>query len=163
MGPVLAGWHDMNRSLLGRVLAGMVVLAAAAMGDQVKRFPPEFMSKLQDAKQIYVATERKDGTRSTVVPVWFGVIDDAIWFATLPDNHKARRVKRGSPMFVSVAGKDGPFIKTKADIVKDGAVAERLGEIYARKYWIAWLGLFRPSREKVESGKNLLIRLTPLS
>lgn len=153
----------MTRSLLGNVLVGMVVLAAAAVGDQVKSFPPEFMSKLKDAKQIYVATQRKDGTRSTVVPVWFGVIDDAIWFATLPDNHKARRVKRGSPMFVSVEGEDGPFIKTKADIVKDGAVAEHLGEIYARKYWIAWFGLFRPSREKVESGKNLLIRLTPLS
>ena len=24
-------------------------------------------------------------------------------------------------------------------------MAERLGEIYAQKYWIAWLGFFRPS------------------
>jgi hypothetical protein len=41
-------------------------------------------------------------------------------------------------------------------------MAERLGKIYSRKYWIAWLGMFRPSREKIESGKNLLICLTPL-
>jgi general stress protein 26 len=151
----------MKCTLLKTLLIGMVVLMGTAMADEMKRFPPEFMNKLSHSKQIYVATERKNGTRSTAAPVWFGVIDDAIWFATLPDNHKAKRVKRGSPMYISVEGKDGPFIKAKAEIVQDGAMAQRLGEIYSRKYWIAWLGLFRPSRAKIESGKNLLIRLTP--
>jgi len=153
----------MNCPLPKALLIGMVVLAATAMADEAKSFPPEFMAKLNESKQIYVATLRKDGKRSTVVPVWFGIVDGAIWFATLPKSYKAKRVRHGSPMFVSVQGKDGPFIQTKADIVKDGAIAERLGEIYTRKYWIAWLGMFRPSREKIESGKNLLIRLTPLS
>jgi general stress protein 26 len=152
----------MKRSLLQTLLIGMVVLTGTAMADEMKSFSPEFMSKLNQSKQIYVATERKNGARSTAVPVWFGVIDNAIWFATLPDNHKAKRVKRGSPMYISVEGKDGPFIKAKAEIVQDGAMAERLGEIYARKYWIAWLGMFRPSRKKIETGKNLLLRLTPL-
>jgi general stress protein 26 len=148
--------------LLKTLLLGMVVLAGTAMADETRSFPPEFMNQLNHSKQIYVATERKNGTRSTVVPVWFGVIDNAIWFATLPNNYKAKRVKRGSPMYISVEGKDGPFLKAKAEIVRDGAMAERLGKIYSRKYWIAWLGMFRPSREKIESGKNLLIRLTPL-
>lgn len=140
---------------------GIVVLAGTAMADPTTRFPPEFVGQLQHSKEIYVATLRKDGRRSTVVPVWFGILDDAILFASLPDNHKAKRVKRGSPIFVSVQGKDGPFIKTKAEIVKDGAVAERLGQIYSQKYWIAWVGMFRPSRAKIETGKNVLIRLTP--
>ncbi len=153
---------SMKRPLLQTLLIGMVVLTGTAMAEEMKSFPPEFMSKLNQSKQIYVATERKNGARSTAVPVWFGVIDNAIWFATLPDNHKAKRVKRGSPMYISVEGKDGPFIKAKAEIVQDGAMAERLGKIYARKYWIAWLGMFRPSREKIETGKNLLLRLTPL-
>lgn len=131
------------------------------MADPTTHFPSEFMSQLQHSKEIYVATLRKDGRRSTVVPVWFGILDDAIFFASLPDNHKAKRVKRGSPIFVSVQGKDGPFIKTKAEIVKDAAVAERLGQIYSQKYWIAWVGMFRPSRAKIETGKNVLIRLTP--
>jgi general stress protein 26 len=148
--------------LLETLLLGMVLLAGAAMADETRSFPPEFMNKLNHSKQIYVATERKNGARSTAVPVWFGVIDNAIWFATLPNNYKARRVKRGSPMYISVEGKDGPFIKAKAEIVRDGAMAERLGKMYSRKYWIAWLGMFRPNREKIESGKNLLIRLTPL-
>ena len=76
-------------------------------------FPPEFVAQLQGADEIYVATVRKDGTRSSVVPVWFGWMDDAIWFTTSPTSHKANRIARGSPLFVSAAGKDGPFVKTR--------------------------------------------------
>jgi general stress protein 26 len=124
-------------------------------------FPPELVARLQQAKEIYVATQRKNGTRSKVVPVWFGFADNAIWFTTDPKSYKGRRIRHGSPIFASVEGKDGPFIKTKADIVNDAAMAERLGELYSKKYWIAWLGFFRPSRARVESGKVVLVRLTP--
>jgi hypothetical protein len=123
--------------------------------------PPEFVAQLERVKEIYVATERKNGTRSDVVPVWFGYMDGALWFTTAPGSAKGRRVKRGSPMYVSAQGKDGPFIKTKAEIIKDGALADRLGELYAQKYWIAWVGFFRPSRARNESGKTVLLRLTP--
>lgn len=124
-------------------------------------FAPDFVARLKRCKEIYVATERKDGSRSKAVPVWFGLMDDAVWFTTGPQSHKARRVRRGSPLFVSVEGKDGPFIRTQATVVKDGSLAERLGEIYNDKYWIAWLGFFRPSRARNDSGKTVLLRLTP--
>ena len=125
-------------------------------------FPPEFVAQLQNASEINVATVRKDGTRSSVVPVWFGWMDDAIWFTTSPTSYKAKRIKHGSPLFVSAVGKDGPFIKTKAEIIRDGAVADRLGEVYKDKYWIAWAGFFRPSASRNESGKTILLRLTPM-
>ena len=124
-------------------------------------FPPDFVARLKQCKEIYVATLRKDGNRSNAVPVWFGFMDDAIWFTTGPQSHKARRVRRGSPLLVSVDGKGGPFVQTIATIVKDGALAERLGELYNEKYWIAWLGFFRPSRARNDSGKTVLLRLTP--
>jgi hypothetical protein len=124
-------------------------------------FPPEFVAQLGRVKEIYVATERKSGSRSKPVPVWFGYMDNALWFTTAPDSHKGKRVKRGSPMYVSAQGPDGPYLKTHAEIVKDGALAERLGEIYSEKYWIAWMGFFRPSRARNESGKTVLLRLTP--
>ena len=124
-------------------------------------FPPDFVARLKQCKEIYVATLRKDGNRSNAVPVWFGFMDDAIWFTTGPQSHKARRVRRGSPLLVSVDGKDGPFVQTTATIVKDGALAERLGDLYNEKYWIAWLGFFRPSRARNDSGKTVLLRLTP--
>ena len=135
-----------------------------AMADEViKGFPADFAAHLARAKEIYVATQRKDGSRSDVVPVWFGLMDNAIWFTTSPDSHKAKRVMHGSPLFVSVEGKDGPFVTVKAEVIKDGALADRLGEIYKEKYWIAWLGFFRPSRARNESGKTVLLRLTPAS
>ena len=140
----------------------IILAASTAMSEELVRgFPPDFAARLATAKEIYVATQRKDGTRSTVVPVWFGMMDNAIWFTTGPGSHKARRVMRGSPVFVSVEGKHGPFIKTKAEIVKDGALADRLGDVYRQKYWIAWLGFFRPSRARNESGQTILLRLTP--
>jgi hypothetical protein len=153
-----------SRMVLQGVLAigTFVAWAGVIMAEPpAASFPPDFVARLQQAKEIYAATQRKDGSRSEVVPVWFGFVDNAIWFTTDPKSHKGRRLKHGSPMFVSTQGKDGPFIKTKADIVNDPAMAERLGELYSKKYWIAWLGFFRPSRARVESGKVVLVRLTP--
>jgi general stress protein 26 len=136
-------------------------VAPTAMTEQAASFPPEFVKQLEGAKEIYVATERKDGARSKPVPVWFGYMDNAVWFTTGPESHKGKRVKRGSPMYISAQGANGPFIKTKAEVIKDGAVAEQLGEIYSQKYWIAWVGFFRPSRARNESGKTILLKLTP--
>lgn len=136
-------------------------VAPSAMAEQPRGFPPEFVAQLESAKQIYVATERKDGSRSKAVPVWFGYMDNAVWFTTGPESHKGKRVKRGSPIYVSAQGENGPFIKAKAEVIKDGAIADRLGELYSKKYWIAWFGFFRPSRARNESGKTILLRLTP--
>jgi general stress protein 26 len=149
------------RKLLLLAVVAMLALAGVAMGDAAVSFHPEFVNQLQHTKQIYVATLRKDGKPGAVVPVWFAVLDNSIWFATRSDSHKAVRVRRGSPMLVSVQGADGPFITVRAEIVEDGAVADRLGEMYAQKYWMAWLEMFRPSHGKLGTGKDVLIHLTP--
>ena len=146
---------------IGVVIMVLLILSGAMADQPASRFPADFVAQLNQSKGIYVATQRKNGTRSAAVPVWFGYMDDAVWFTTGPESHKGRRVQKGSPMWVSVQGKDGPFIKTKAEVIKDGAVADRLGEMYSKKYWIAWLGFFRPSRARNESGKTILLRLTP--
>ncbi len=152
-------WPNPPRSLLS--LLTVILLSGLAMADQSPSFPDSFLRQLQESKQIYVATQRKDGARSIASPVWFGIIDNQIWFATKVGSHKAARVKRGSPLFVSVTGKDGPFVKARAEVVTDGALADRLGQIYAQKYWMAWIGLHRPSRQKIESGEDVLIHLMP--
>jgi hypothetical protein len=142
-------------------LAVLLHFPGAAMADQAPAgFPPDFVAQLDQHKEIYVATVRKDGTRSKAVPVWFGYMDNALWFTTSPGSHKGRRVKNGSPMFVSLQGESGPFLNTKAEVIKDGTLADRLGEVYSKKYWIAWAGFFRPSRARNESGKTILLRLT---
>ena len=32
---------------------------------------------------------------------------------------------------------------------------------YDRKYWIAWLGFFRPNPERVREGKTVIVRVLP--
>lgn len=151
-------------------LAGMVLLCAALSSalprtvraeETVPGLDQETMAALRDGSYIYVGTLRKDGSRSTVVPVWFALMDNAIWFTTSPTSHKAKRIKRGSPLFMSTQGEQGPFITMKPEIIQDGEKAERLGQIYNKKYWVAWLGFFRPSRARNESGQTILLRLTP--
>lgn len=149
--------------ILSLFLSTIALLAADSVAAQsvVQGATPDFNAKLQKLGEIYVATERKSGERSKAVPVWFGVMDGALWFTTAPNSYKGKRVRRGSPMYVSVDGIEGPFLKMKAEIVKDGAKAEELGRLYAQKYWIAWLGFFKPGRARNESGKTILLKMTP--
>lgn len=142
-------------------ITGAFWLVGAAVAEPQPHFAPELLTQLRRSKEIYVATQRTDGKRSAAAPVWFAVVDDTIWFATRTGNHKANRIRRGSPVYFSVSGKGGPFVETRAEISTDGAMADRLGELYARKYWRAWLGMFRPSKEKIATGTDVLVHLTP--
>jgi hypothetical protein len=137
-------------------LGGLVAMTAARAG-----FAPDVVAALETSKQIYVATKRADGTQSKVVPVWFMFDGNAIYFATGPDSYKARRVRRGSPLLVWVGSSDGPHFEGRAELSNDPDLATRMAPVYVQKYWIAWLGLFRPDPERVRSGKTVLVKVTP--
>jgi len=123
-------------------------------------FRPDVNAALATSKQIYVATRRADGSESKVVPVWFMFDGDAIYFTTGPESHKARRIARGSPLLVWVGSTTGPHFVGQAELVRDPEVAARMAPVYSRKYWIAWLGLFRPNPERVRAGKTLVVKVT---
>jgi PPOX class probable F420-dependent enzyme len=123
-------------------------------------FPSALADALRDAHQLYVATRRRDGTPAKIVPVWFMFDGDAIWFATAPTSHKARRIARGSPLLVWIGARDGPHFVGRAELVRDPAAAARMAPAYVQKYWIARLGLFRPRPERVASGKTVLVKVT---
>lgn len=142
--------------MLMLVLGGVFVAAIAGA-----RFSPEVTTALQTSKEIYVATKRADGSLSKVVPVWFMFDGDAIYTATLPSSYKAKRIKKGSPLYVWVGSADGPHFVGPAELLTDPAVAERMAPVYAKKYWIAWLGLFKPNPERVRSGKTVIVKIRP--
>jgi len=98
------------------VPVALVVAALAAS------FRPDVVAALSTAKQIYVATRRADGTESKVVPVWFMLDGDAIYFTTGPDSYKARRIARGSPLLVWVGSPQGPHFVGQAELVRDPEV-----------------------------------------
>jgi len=136
------------------LMVGMVATAVAAAG-----FSPEVVKALETSKEIYVATKRHNGTISRVVPVWFMYDGDAIYFTTAPSSYKAKRLKHGSPLYVWVGAADGPHFVGPAELVKDPEVATRMAPVYAQKYWIAWLGLFKPNPDRVRVGKTVIVKI----
>jgi PPOX class probable F420-dependent enzyme len=141
------------------IVLALVALGAIAAGGA--GFPPDVADALRSAKQIYVATRRADGSQSTVVPVWFMFDGDAVYFTTGPTSYKVRRIRRGSPLLVWVGRADGPHLTGRAEVLQDPELAARMAPAYSQKYWIAWLGLFRPNPERVRAGKTVIVRVRP--
>jgi PPOX class probable F420-dependent enzyme len=144
------------------ILATLCVLAVA-VASGAAGFPTDVAGSLRTSDYLYVATRRKDGSESKRVPVWFMYDGDAIYFTTAPGSHKAQRIAKGSPLLVWVGSESGPHFVGKAELVKDPAVAERMAPVYNDKYWISWLGFFRPRPDRVREGKTLIVKVTPSS
>ncbi|HZR71113.1 MAG TPA: pyridoxamine 5'-phosphate oxidase family protein [Burkholderiales bacterium] len=138
------------------VLAAAAAATPAAFGVEL---PAATRAALESASLLYVATRRKSGRRSEAAPIWFMYEGDAVFFTTSPDSWKAKRIRRGSPLYIWVGSADGPFVVGEAKPVTDPAVVAHMGEVYAKKYWIAWLGLFRPRPDRVAAGKTLAYRV----
>jgi hypothetical protein len=81
--------------------------------------------------------------------------DGKVFFTTSPDSWKAKRIARGSPVTIRVGSETGPTLVGKATPVTDPAFIDRMGRAYNDKYWIAWLGFFRPRSERVTGGKTV--------
>src|SRR5215510_4299876 len=103
-------------------------LASAAQGGNGLSDTVE--EALKTESYIYVATRRMSGEWSTAAPVWFMYDSDGVYFTTAPSSHKAHRIHRGSPVKIWVGTKDGPSFEGKAQFVKGGALAERMGKVY---------------------------------
>jgi pyridoxine/pyridoxamine 5'-phosphate oxidase len=135
--------------------AGALALGAVRTGAEI---PSGMEEKLRDAKEIQVSTRRKSGEWSEPAWVWFHFDGKAVYFTTSPTSHKARRIAAGSPVRVSI---DGQSFEGAARLTKDREVVERLSAAYSEKYWIAWVGLFRPRWSRVESGKTVIVEVMP--
>ena len=143
-------------------LATVCLLAVVAVGSSAT-FPPPTDQALKTSKNLYVATKRKDGTQSKRAPIWFMYDGTAVYFTTVPDSYKAKRIAKGSPVYVWVGDENGPHFVGKGELLRDPAVAEKMAPVYNQKYWIAWMGLFRPRPDRVRDGKTVIVKVTPVS
>jgi PPOX class probable F420-dependent enzyme len=128
-------------------------------GPAAAEIPASTEKALSESKLIYVATRRKNGERSEAAPIWFNYADGEVFFTTSPESWKAKRIAAGSPVYIWVGSEDGPFVIGEAEAVSDQEYVERMGRAYEEKYWIAWLGLFRPRADRVSSGKTVAYRV----
>jgi general stress protein 26 len=118
---------------------------------------------LSKASLIYIATVRKDGNQSNAAPVWFTTTPDHIVLInTAPDSWKAKRIRRGSPAMIWIGDANGPAFIAKAEITNDAALQNRVIEDYPQKYLTARVGLFRPTKEKYDAGKSVVIKIQPI-
>lgn len=124
-------------------------------------FPADLDAALRAARQLYVATERKDGSRSSVAPIWFFYDGEAVYFTTAPGSWKAKRAARGGTLHTRVGRKDGLYWRGTMSLVPDPALADRMRPVYRRRYWLAWLGLICPSGAQVAAGKSTIVRVVP--
>jgi len=140
-------------------LFASLVVVAVAMTAVAEPLPDDMKGALGAQKELYVATRRADGSVSKAVPIWFWWDGKDLYFTTSPDSYKAKRIRRGSPVLVAVKGAEGPFVEGRGEIITDLALVARMGEAYSDKYWIAWLGLFRPRPDRVADGKTVAVRV----
>jgi len=115
----------------------------------------DLIKGLQEDDLIYVSTRRKNGSWSSQAPIWFWYDHNSIYFTCSPGSWKARRLKEKGPVRIHVGSDDGPEILGEATRVYDLDLVDRLGDAWNAKYWIAWLGFFRPRRDRIQSGKTL--------
>ena len=149
-----------RRGALRALLGVCVVVLAAPLRALAQRIPVATKDALANLKLIYDATQRKSGERSTIAPVWFVWENDAIWTTTSPTSWKAKRIGRGSPLYIWVGSESGPFVVGTAEKITDPAIIAHMGELYADKYWIAALGFFKPRPDRVSSGKTIAYKVT---
>ncbi len=143
----------------------LLALAALVLGAAVASagFAPNVAEALRTEKNLYVATQRADGSRSKVSPIWFMFDGDAVYFTTVPTSYKAKRLQKGSPLFIAVGSENGPSFVGKGEIIRDPAIAEKMAPVYDQKYWISWMGFFRPRPDRIREGKTVIVRVTPAS
>src|ERR1700676_5519535 len=135
----------------------------AVSGSAFAQATPRDVEAFSKASLVYIATVRKDGNQSKAAPVWFTTTPDHVLIInTGPNTWKAKRIGRGSPVLVWIGSEDGPAFIGKAEISKDQALETRIITDYPQKYLTARVGLFKPTQEKYDSGKNIIIKITPV-
>jgi general stress protein 26 len=139
----------------------VLAIAASSVRSEISGRDAQALSK---ASLIYVATVRKDGNQSKAAPVWFtsSADNNAILIQTGPDTWKAKRIKRGSPVFVWIRSATGPAFIGRAEITSDAAVQNKILDDFRQKYWENRVMGVGPSRAKFGSGDRVAIKIAPV-
>jgi len=127
------------------------------------QFSQRELDALAQARVIYVATVRKDGTQSRAAPIWFTITpDQRILIQSGPNTWQVRRIRHGSPVIIWIGRRRGLAFIGRAELTTDPMVIEQIIKDYPKKYWMARLGLHRPTKSSFERGERLAIKIMPI-
>jgi hypothetical protein len=131
--------------------------------NRLSQIPNSGVDALLQARVVYVATVRKDGTQSAAAPLWFTTTPDRrIVIQSGPNSWHVRRIRRGSPLLVWISSLRGLAFIARAELSNDPLVIEQIIRDYPRKYLMARLGLHRPTKSSFVRAKRLAIVITLL-
>jgi len=90
--------------------------------------------RLSGARNYWVATTGPGGNPHAM-PVWGVWLDDVFYFSSSPESRKARNLDANPATVVHLeSGDEVVILEGDAEQVTDGALLQRLGEDYSRKY-----------------------------
>ena len=122
---------------------------------------PELIEALRSAKYMYLTTYSRAG-KSGTVPTWLWYDEGVVYFTTLRESLKAKRIRNTGRITVHVGKAAGPSFEGRAEWVDGRPDLEKaLLAAYQRKYWLLvplWMG--RRIRRGLTAGSSVLIRIT---
>jgi len=143
-----------------RALAVTLVLLAVTVA--WAGFTEEQRRALEEARYVYIQSERRSGEWSKPAEIWFFVDGDTLYVGTRPTSWRVRRIQAGRRRArIAIGTPQGPTFEARGSVVKDRAREEQLMEAFARKYPDGWPRHEQNFREGFRSGDRLLVAYTP--
>jgi hypothetical protein len=147
----------MRRTTTALVLALLVALPA--LGAELTA---EQEKALDEAKYIYVQSERASGQLSKPAEIWFMAAGDDVYVGTRPDSYRVKRIKAGRTRArVAIGSADGPAYEATASLSTDQAMEQRLLADFAKKYPDGWKTHAENFTKGFETGERVLVKYTP--
>jgi PPOX class probable F420-dependent enzyme len=123
---------------------------------------PDIQQALQRATILYLTTYTTTGQSGTV-PIWFFCHDAAIYFCSLRDSLKVRRLRQTGKATVHIGSRTGPRLDCRARLLADDSrLRSLLLRTYRRRYGWRWLIIGPRLYWAFARGKEVIIRLCPL-
>jgi PPOX class probable F420-dependent enzyme len=123
---------------------------------------PDIEQALQRATILYLTTSNTAGQSGTV-PIWFFYHEAAIYFCSLRDSLKVRRLRQTGRATVHVGSRTGPRLDCRARLLEDAPLLRaRLLRTYRRRYGWRWLIIGPRLYWAFARGKEVIIRLCVL-
>jgi hypothetical protein len=147
----------MRRTTTTFVLALLVALPA--LGAELTA---EQKKALDEAKYVYVQSERASGALSKPAEIWFMAVGDDVYVGTRPDSHRVKRIEAGrTKARVAIGSADGPAYDATASLSTDEAMEQKLLADFAKKYPEGWKKHAEGFTKGFETGERVLVKYTP--
>lgn len=124
---------------------------------------PEAQHALQRSALLYLTTYNRR-EQSGTVPIWFFLHADTIYFCTLRNSLKARRIQQTGRVTLHIGSREGPRLDCTAHLLEnDPALQAILLRTYRQRYGWRWLFLGPRLRRAFARGAEVIVQLRPVN